>query len=411
MKLLKIKTACLMPVLFSGMFFSEMSRAACDLTLNPGDNVASAAAAAAAGSTICLNPGNYGSQTFSSGTKSPPVIVKSVSGQTAAMSLTINNTANGYTFDSLIITGSSQVSGSAAGPKNITISRSSFGTNPLAIYTNNFNNNNILIDQNTFGAYNASSGEEGRLYIGWHGGPGPYVAGVVVTNNKFGPGGCSDGIQLGGNGAIIGPGNEFTGIVQGNCTAHVDAIQGYGDINSTITGNYIHDVSVCLGWYDRSDNVRVTNNILTATGNSVDNCVTDLLSCVNVVFDHNTMFGKYSAGLRLGPGNQSGDTTGTFTNNIFDSSTEGNIGSTCATCTFSNNLANSTIRGTNNVIGVPSYLGGTLPSTWAGFQLAPNSLGHNAGSDGKDLGINYYGTNASVVPISLAAPTNLRIVQ
>ncbi|MGZ3794438.1 MAG: hypothetical protein ACXVCP_18975, partial [Bdellovibrio sp.] len=134
MKLLKINTV-LMSVLFPGIFFSEISKAACDLTLNPGENVGSIVAAAAPGTTICLNPGNYGSQTFSSGTKSPSVIVKSVSGQTASMALIVNNVANGYTFDSLTITGSSQISGSDLGPKNIIISRSSFGSNPLAIYT------------------------------------------------------------------------------------------------------------------------------------------------------------------------------------------------------------------------------------------------------------------------------------
>jgi hypothetical protein len=38
-------------------------------------------------------------------------------------------------------------------------------------------------------------------------------------------------------------------------------------------------------------------------------------------------------------------------------------------------------------IGVPVYVGGENPSTWADYALAPGSPGKGAASDGLDVGI------------------------
>ena len=42
----------------------------------------------------------------------------------------------------------------------------------------------------------------------------------------------------------------------------------------------------------------------------------------------------------------------------------------------------------SHVSATPTYAGGSNPSTYAGFALTSTSLGHNAGNDGKDIGIN-----------------------
>ncbi|MGZ3796390.1 MAG: hypothetical protein ACXVB1_08500, partial [Pseudobdellovibrionaceae bacterium] len=68
--------------------------------------------------------------------------------------------------------------------------------------------------------------------------------------------------------------------------------------------------------------------------------------------------------------------------------------------------------GSNLIVGVPTFVGGSSPTTWAGFQLTSGSLGYRNGSDGNDRGINYYGPG--VIPSSgtspLAAPMNLRVI-
>jgi len=42
---------------------------------------------------------------------------------------------------------------------------------------------------------------------------------------------------------------------------------------------------------------------------------------------------------------------------------------------------------TGDLTGVPIFTGGANPSTYAGYQLAANSPGKNAASDGTDIGI------------------------
>ena len=79
----------------------------------------------------------------------------------------------------------------------------------------------------------------------------------------------SDGIQIGGDGAKIGPGNEFTGKFQGNCVAHSDPLQFYspsGVNNNIVTGNWFHgNTTGCMCW-DGGDNNTFTNNVFESIG-------------------------------------------------------------------------------------------------------------------------------------------------
>jgi hypothetical protein len=47
--------------------------------------------------------------------------------------------------------------------------------------------------------------------------------------------------------------------------------------------------------------------------------------------------------------------------------------------------------GPHSLTGTPTYVGGASPTTYAGFALTAGSLGHNAGSDGKDIGTSVSG--------------------
>ena len=46
--------------------------------------------------------------------------------------------------------------------------------------------------------------------------------------------------------------------------------------------------------------------------------------------------------------------------------------------------------GSPEINGSPLFVGGALPTTWAGFKLASNSPGRNAGTDGLDVGIKFH---------------------
>jgi hypothetical protein len=381
---------------------------ACSQTLSAGANLASAISSAAAGSTICLNSGSYGTVTLGTFTKSPRVTVRAVTPLGPTMRLQATNGANGVTFDGMTFTGgSTDISGSTT--RNLTIQNSAFGTNQLDISTVNFNNNNILIDHNTFGAYNAT-GCEGRLCVHWGNGPGSVPAGVVITNNTFGPGGCSDGIQIGSYGVVVGPGNVFTGVVQGSCATHVDAIQGYGQSHTRVDGNYFVDNSVDLGFYDGGTAEVWTNNVFQHS--SSNGQAVQLGTIADPIFQHNTV---KNATINVNGKPANGPSTNLLLkDNIFIGSSSVNLTQNgtpaCTGCTVTHNLfATSGIAsGTNNIIGAPTFVGGGSPATWAGYQLAVGSLGKNAGTDGLDMGITNYGTST---PPSPSAPTNVRVVR
>lgn len=387
------------------LLLPRMSFAQCTQILSPGANLALAIASAAAGSTICLNSGNYGTVTLGTFTKNPPVIVKSVSAPGASMGLLAQNGANGVTFDGIDFSNNgANISGSST--KNITIKNSGFGASQLLILTTNFNSNNILIDHNTFGAFNADGGYEGRLQITWGGGaPGPTPSGVVVTNNTFGPGGCSDGIQIGARGVVIGPGNIFTDITQSqSCTdlyapagpPHVDAIQGYGQGYTSVTGNYFVNNTVDLGFYDGGTSEVFTNNVIVHTSNSQSG---QMGTIANGIFRHNTLKG---ATITFAGKPENGPSTNLLLqDNIFLGSGGVNLAQNgtpaCTNCSVTHNLFQTSgiASGTNNITGLPTFVGGASPATWAGWQLTSGSLGFGAGSDGKDMGVEY-GTSSSI---------------
>ena len=64
-----------------------------------------------------------------------------------------------------------------------------------------------------------------------------------------------------------------------------------------------------------------------------------------------------------------------------------------------------------NFYGIPIYIGGTAPTTYAGYALAPQSPGNNAGADGLDVGasIGYLapaGVAGEAINLGLSNPTD-----
>ena len=217
--------------------------------------------------------------------------------------------------------------------------------------------------------------------------------GVTISNSHFGGSGagsdCSDGIDILGNadGTVIGPGNEFTGMAQGTCAAHVDPVQFDGEYADTvITGNYFHgngDGSGGLMSPDEDGAYTVTNNVFDETGTYpwavvMGGCF-DPAPCT---VSHNVFI---NAGVEIGPANEGPATLGAIVkNNVFDNTGIVILGSG-NTYTATYNL-NAGLNGTGNINGTPLYT--TSPATgYYHYQLAPTSPGHNAASDGKNIGI------------------------
>jgi hypothetical protein len=385
---------------------SQVSWAGCDQTLSPGANVASAISSAAAGSTICLNSGSYGSTNLSNIVKTSDVTVQSASGNTASLSLNING-SNHLNFQNLTI---SQLDIAGGATKNITIRGSTFKGQAVLRMDGN-SNANILIDSSTFDGISVCSNcYEGRLEV--IGGSSQPV-GVKITNSHFGGAGESDGIQVSAYGVVIGPGNVFDGIIQGSYGRHVDAIQGYGQSHTTITGNYFVNNSIQIMMPDGGNTETITNNVFIA---SSGNNGIQLGTHTNDTFFHNTVK-NITVNMDKKVENSTSSSGNVARNNIMINSNFKTVDSggnaACNNCTFDNNLFNSSgsAKGTNNLIGTPTFTGGTSPTTWPGYQLTSSSLGYKAATDGNDMGTNSYGAGTPPPPtaVVLTAPSNLRM--
>jgi len=378
---------------------SQVSWAACDQTLSPGANLASAISSAANGSTICLNSGDYGSVDLSNMARTGYVTLTSLNGTGAILSPSINN-SDYIRFDRMTLTSMLINNGST----NIQIVNSTFVPYKpgLAVVSSS----KTLIDNVDFTNVNNQTWS-GRLSLN-------AASYTTVTNSKFvGVGIGVDGIMIVGlaSNNTIGPNNLFSGILQALCSvsspgSHCDAIQDFGGgPGNLITGNYFVNGDTFIMMPDGSDNVTITNNVF--DGSSVNYAgKIQMGSANNPRFEHNTVINT-NAGFNSKSGNAA-TTNAIVKNNIliggeFDIS----YGNGCSNCTFTRNLfdliGNST--GTINLIGNPTYVGGAKPTNLAGFQLTSSSLGYKAALDGNDTGVVFTGTTTTAPP---AAPTNLR---
>jgi hypothetical protein len=377
---------------------SEAQAQACTQTLSPGANVASAVSSAAAGSVICLNSGSYGNVTFSGITKNPRVTIRSTTGQGATVRPTFQSGSNGITIDSVTITGAN-FSGNTT--KNITIQNSTF-TGHLVI--NGLANSNVLLNNNTHnniqggGQYVAPA----RIHLSY----GSSTHSGVTIQNSMMDGGSADGVQTGVGVNIIG--NVFRNIREGSCSdCHTDAIQLLGAAGSVIRGNHIYNVATGIVAFDGVTRATIEHNVVDTGGRPFG---IELYADVDSIVRHNTL--PYRANCdynqacgKIALDRKSVDPAGRGTiivDNIATSIGTAN-GSTYAE-RHHNLVRSGAVSG--DISGSPTYVGGTIPSTYAGYELAAGSVGNGAASDGSDIGVSVSG---APVPQPPAAPTNLRL--
>ena len=299
---------------------------AADLNATPS-NLGSVYASAQGGDVIHLAGGSYG--TFQGGSKSSMVTLVAQSGATASMYPNLASNVNNLRLDGLTLSGMF-----LNGPRNVTIVNSRF-TDMSRVDTPAGQNLGIVIDHNTFDGMNAcSSCYEGRLTVRGYDNGSP--VGVSITNNHFGNGGCSDGIQIIGNayGVGVGPGNEFSGVRQNGCSNHIDSIQLYGSRHTQIVGNYFHDSDTVIMAPDGGDHETVTDNVMVGGGYSA---AVQFGSQDTTTFSHNTV---QDISVRLGSKVGGPASSGINNDNAMLRSSFSLDGSGCS-CGFDHNLFSS----------------------------------------------------------------------
>lgn len=378
----------------------------CTTTLNSGADLSLAIEAATAGNTICMNTGSYlfnGSEPFGQPGLylihfASDVNVVPVSG--ATVSIAAMNGGSNYHLNFDGSPGTMNIAGfdwdtadDTPEPSNhLTFKHINWTQGMMIRVHGNGGDQYILVDDNTFNGIPGASGFEGRLEV--RGYSTVSDVGVTIQNSLFtgNPGAtvdgqpCSDGVQIiGGAYGVKILNDEFTGIVQGICAAHSDAIQLDGSSHTLIQHNYVHDDETGIMAPDGGDTEQVINNAfyhIAAQSLQFADHHNDLIQ-------HNTFAGTTSSAGWCGHKPPSGPTsTGcVVTDNVFQTAPNpGDVGSN----TEDYNLCpvgNTDCAAASDVLAAPVYVGGATPSMFAGFALDSSSPGYHVGSDGQSMGV------------------------
>jgi hypothetical protein len=358
--------------------------ASCTQTVSVGADIRSAVSAAADGSTICLNSGNYGSVALVDIGRSGSVTLTSASGRGAVIRPQIAN-SDFVHLDSVTLADVWVDRCST----NVQVTNSTFEADQPGLYFDGSacpsTTHNYLVDNVTFANVDMAN-FEGRLSF-------RDVNGATVRNSFFGSGGYGDGIQTQGNSTnlTIGPGNTFDGITQSFCDAgggaHCDAIQLQGGGATAITGNYFKNGDTYIMAPDGSSQVTTTDNVFDGSGRGYEYKI-QFGSAADPGFRHNLMYDA-SAAFDSKSGERATTNAQVMDNIVagFSKFKTGG-GSGCSACAFSYNLFDDTssVIGSRNLIGHPSFVGGANPTTYSSWQLTDSSIGRNSASDGADMG-------------------------
>jgi Right handed beta helix region len=343
----------------------------CDLNATPS-NFASQISAAAAGQTVCLASGSYGTW---NGT-SKAITVTKAPGATPMMSIDFGSGASGFTLD-----GMSGMSGSVnSGASNITIRNSTFSGEM------DFNpgENHIVFDGNTL-AYMTTSG---CCKIAVDGTTGTVATPALTIENNTIANGQSDGIQIEGtvSGVVI-LNNRFSNLCDIGVN-HTDNIQFYADASAIrVAGNYFYEAQNCptqgITSYDGGTHgVIIEDNVVDVPRDWGIELYSDDSSIVrhNTVVYHQKTYSEFGTGTgKIDIDRKSADPAGSGTH-VYDN---------VASVSFVNGSTGTADHNTDP--STVSYAGGapTSSSVFGDLFLTATSPGHLAASDGLDTGIRH----------------------
>lgn len=352
----------------------------------PGDSVNTAIQNGSGSTVLCFAAGSYGELDFYNATPTGVVTLRPVNGATVSgISFNLNGVKHVLLdgFNAAPMGGMTVQQTAAATNQDITFSHNQMISGGVTLRDSTNANANINIQDNTFIGFTTSP-EEGRLDVK---GMNACPDGVTIQRNVFGNG-QSDGIDTDGAscGTVI-QNNEIFGINEGNCGGiHCDGFQDNGGGTSTILrDNWFHDNSDCFLLDDGSTSITISNNVCATATSSF---WMQFGGARSITLDHNTVTSTSSA--QYGNdhnGNPSSNVT--FTNNIFASSLTQNPGEPpTGTTTIDYNMCPGGCAGAHSVSGSPTFVGGSTPSSFAGFALAGGSAGKGVASGGTDIGVN-----------------------
>lgn len=385
---------------------------ACDQTLSAGANVASAITSAAPGATVCLATGNYSGFTLNNVNKSPRVTVRALTpgGVNFAGQLSITGGTNGVTFEGINYNGISITGANAANLtfKNGDASKQTIRIDGVTTATPNILFENLThLNQDNSGFCRGGTFPcvgVGAYHFSFSGRSTP----VATIRGAYIDGGCADGVQSGV--PFILELSTIKNKQVGSCPndPHTDATQLYGGpfAGTIIRGNYYYRNVQVLAAYDGVDKILVENNVFDPGPDGERRpCQIELYSDDSSIVRHNTIVYRGNSYGHICLDRKSSDNPGFGTvvvDNIATSIVTAN-GSTFAQ--RSNNLVRSSAAG-GDVTGVPTFVGGLIPSTFAGFELTAGSPGKGAGSTppGSDIGVTKPSASVSLLP-----PSGLRV--
>ena len=369
---------------------------ACDLNATTS-NFASQFAALQAGQTLCLASGNYG--TWNAGSKSGRVIVKAAAGANVTMTANFNNSAN-ITLDGIATLSQATIQGAS---HDITVSGSTFPPpgGAITVHPDQMNaSSNIVIDRDTFnGQLCDQMSAQGRVAVEAIGNNNGNPLGLTISNNLF-EGGTADGIRPDSGSGIQILNNQFISFDNSlNETCHTDAIQLYGSATHILfKGNFFYnsiDMAGCsFSEWNGGDFNTFEDNVVAGTPNNGCYDAIDLHSDNGSTIIHNTFAYGFcephnsasSPCGEVGLADSAGHGTVIRDNIVTGFSNGGSAGS--ASFSDDHNLCHdSGCTGSGDNTGTPTFVGGSAPTTFAGFALAPGSAGVGAASDGTNVGI------------------------
>ena len=169
----------------------------------------------------------------------------------------------------------------------------------------------------------------------------------------------------------------FENIVDNGGCNHQDAIQGVNATGVVVVGNLFINDEDGFADFDVATSDTATDNACYKITRSA--CIT-LYADLNSVVEHNTAGPGVPGALELGikPGQRKCKGT------VFQDNVGGVTGSDYTLGTDTHTSARARARPISRQSNVQ---GGSAPSSWAGYELTSTSAGHQAATDGSDVGI------------------------
>lgn len=338
----------------------------CDRSATPA-SFESQLSAAAAGQTICLASGDYG--TWKGTDKA--IIIKASAGSTASMRVSFGSAASGFTLEGMSGMGGTIQDGAA----RITIRDSTF-VGPIDIEGSA---SNVVLDHDRFDwdAVSVAGGADAKIFVDVR---GSLSAPALTVKNSDIENGDLDGVHLGGSGVLV-LGNTFKNLCDHNVN-HTDNIQLVGGTQVRIAGNYIYEAQHCptqgITSFDGGTNgVIIEDNVIDIPRDWGIELYSDQNSTVrhNTLVFHPKSYSEFNTGAgQIAIDRKSQDPAGSGSQ-VYD-----NIATSVGFANGSTGSARGNVNGETAVYLAP-------PASWTAFKLSAHSpVGVKAASDGLNAG-------------------------